>query len=95
MLMACGSAATAPTTLNDFVLALLDAAASAVVGTETMAFSGLVAEFAREVATRMWKPEGATLGETIKDARRRLMLQRNPLGFVSCSYGSADLTVDS
>jgi hypothetical protein len=95
LLMACGSVVTDAQTLNNFVTALSDAGASAVVGTEAVAFTGLVAHVAGEIATQMWTPTEASLGAAVKDVRRRLVTQGNPLGFVFSFSGSADLTLAS
>jgi len=92
-LMACGSAATKPTTLNDFVLALNTAGAGAIVGTEVTIFTGLAERFASDVTRRMWSSGRSTLGEAVKEFRQTLATESNPLGFAFTSYGSADLRV--
>jgi hypothetical protein len=92
-LMACGSAATKPTTLNDFVLALNSAGAGAVVGTEVTIFAGLAERFASDVASGMWSSRRSSLGEAVKEFRQTLATESNPLGFAFTSYGSADVRV--
>lgn len=90
LLMACGSATTEVSTLNDFMMAVSGAGAGAVVGTECLVFSRLVSRFAREVAMDLWQGT-ATLGESIQGFRRRLVADGNPLGFVFTATGNADL----
>lgn len=90
LLMACGSGATEVSTLNDFVTSLSSAGAAAVVGTECLVFTKLVTLFAREVTGALWSGK-VTLGEAIKNLRRRLVSAGNPLAFVFSAAGNADL----
>ena len=93
LLMACESAAMESDSLNDFVLAFASAGAAAVVGTEVNTFSGIAAEFAREVTAMVWLNRGTQIGEAIRRFRLALASGRNPLGFVFTAYGSADLSI--
>lgn len=92
MLLSCESAATSPATLSSLVLSFLKARASAVVGTECPAFSGLLARFGKDVAEGMVQDE-QPLGEVLRSTRRRLLHQGNPLAFVLNAIGVADLKV--
>jgi len=90
LLMACGSAATEVGTLNDFVTSLSSAGAAAVVGTECLVFSRLVTLFSQALTADLWGGK-VTLGEAIKNFRRRLVRAGNPLAFVFSAAGNADL----
>jgi hypothetical protein len=91
LLMACASAVSKLTTLAGLPLAFSSAGAAAVVGTEAPAFSGLVSEFARELAISLWR--GASLGEAVTSSRRSLLARGNPLAFVFTAFGDADVRV--
>ena len=91
LLMACGSGATELSTLNDFVTALTAAGASAVISTECMIFSRLVARFASEVTDALWNDE--PLGKAIQAFNRRMVQAGNPLAFVFNCLGDAELTL--
>lgn len=92
MLLSCESAAASPATLSSLVLSFLRAHAGAVVGTECLAFSGLLARFGREFAEGMIR-EHQSLGEVLLSTRRRLLGQGNPLAFVVNAIGVADLKI--
>jgi hypothetical protein len=92
MLLSCESAATSPATLSSLVLSFLKAHAGAVVGTECMAFSGLLARFGTEFVEGMIR-DHQPLGEVLRSTRRRLLHQGNPLAFVVNAIGVADLKI--
>jgi hypothetical protein len=89
LLMACSAGATELVTLNDFVTNLTSAGAAAVVGTECLVFSSLVARFAQEVTTDLWNKH--TLGEAVKFFNRRLVGAGNPLAFIFNCLGNSDI----
>jgi len=91
LILACESAATKAETINDFVTAFNAAGSAAVIGTECIVFSRLVARFAEEVTLALWK--GTALGKANTEFRRRLLAAGNPLAFVFRSIGDADLTI--
>jgi hypothetical protein len=91
MVLACAAGATEPATVTDFMLAFHNAGAGAVIGTECTVFSGLLSRFAAEVTGSLL--EGASLGAALTGFRRRLLSERNPLGFVFNALGNADLTL--
>jgi hypothetical protein len=91
LLMACESAATGVETINDFVTVLNAAGAAAVIGTECIVFSRLVARFAEEVTLALWQQ--TPLGKAITSFRRGLLRAGNPLAFVFHAVGDADLVV--
>ncbi|MGO9118169.1 MAG: hypothetical protein ACLQPD_11230 [Desulfomonilaceae bacterium] len=91
LLMACGSAATEITTLNDLVIAFTSAGAAAIAGTECVVFSRLVARFAQEITIDLWNR--TPLGEAVKNFNRRLVSSGNPLAFVFNYIGDADLQI--
>ncbi|NOT58754.1 MAG: hypothetical protein HOP19_00860 [Acidobacteria bacterium] len=91
LLMACGSAATDIATLNDLSTAFTSTRAAAIVGTECVVFSRLVARFAEEVTLDLWN--GMPLGQAVKQFNRRLTGAGNPLAFVFNYLGAADLQV--
>lgn len=97
LLLACGSAATDVDKLNDFVLALNAAGASAIVGTECTVFSSFAKRFGEELTLAMCKadPQGRVrkLGEAMTDFRCRVLRSGNPLAFVFRAVGDADLTL--
>jgi hypothetical protein len=92
MLLSCESAAASPATLSSLVLSFLKAHAGAVVGTECLAFSGLLARFGKEFAEGMIR-DHQSLGEVLRLTRRRLLHQGNPLAFVVNAIGVADLKI--
>jgi len=92
LLMACESAATEVTTLNDFVTAWNTAGAGAIVGTECVVGADLAASLAEEVTTGLWN--GKTLGEAMTNFRRAAVSSGNPLGLVFHAVGDVDLTVN-
>jgi hypothetical protein len=89
LLMGCSSAATELTTLNNFVTSLRTAGATAVIGTECLVFSSLVARFTREVTSDLWNQK--RLGEAMKFFNRRLVSDGNPLAFVFNCLGSTSI----
>lgn len=89
LLMACESAAIQPDSLTQFARSFLKAGATAVVGTEVKVSSGLVSRVALETATAM-VAENQTLGASITRARRTLLSEWNPLGFVFSAIGESD-----
>jgi hypothetical protein len=91
-LMACESAATEVSTVNDFVTAWNTAGAGAIVGTECIVGADLAASFAEEVTTELWN--GKTLGEAMTNFRRKAVNNGNPLGLVFHAVGDVDLTVN-
>jgi len=91
LLLACGTASTKLATLSGLPLAFNTAGATAVIGTEAKAFSGLVGRFAEEVITSLW--EGASLGAAVTSFRRNLFQAGIPLPFVFTAFGDADLTL--
>jgi hypothetical protein len=92
LLMACESAATEVTTVNDFVTAWNAAGAGAIVGTECVVGAGLAASLAESVTTELW--HGGTLGEAMTSFRRGEVTRGNPLGLVFHAIGDVDLTVN-
>jgi hypothetical protein len=92
LLMACESAATQVSTVNDFVTAWNTAGAGAIVGTECIVGSDLAATLAEEVTTGLWN--GKTLGEAMTGFRRMSVNNGNPLGLVFHAVGDVDLTVN-
>jgi CHAT domain len=92
VLLSCDSANTSPETLSNLVLSFLKAHASAVVGTECMVFSGLLARFGTELAEAMIR-DHRTLGEALRASRRGLLHQGIPLAFVVNAIGIADLKI--
>ena len=93
MVLACTAGTTQPATVTDFMLAFHNAGAGAVVGTECTVFSGLLARFATEVTGAL--VGGASLGAAMTGFRRRLIREKNPLGFVFNAIGNADLTLSA
>jgi hypothetical protein len=93
LLMGCGTADVTAKTLNDFVTSLSSIGAGAVLGTECPAFPSLVARFAGSITTELWSSQTVTLGTAVKEFRRSLTIEENPLGFVFNLLGSADLTL--
>lgn len=91
LLMACGAAATDIATLNDLVTAFTSVGAAAIVGTECLVFSRLVARFTEEITLDLW--DGVSLGDAVKNFNRRLVGSGNPLAFVFNYFGDADLKV--
>jgi CHAT domain len=91
-LMACESAATEVSTVNDFVTAWNTAGAGAIVGTECIVGADLAATLAEEVTTELWN--GKTLGEAMTNFRRKAVNGGNPLGLVFHALGDVDLTVN-
>lgn len=91
LLMACGSGATDVSTLNDFVTAFSAVGAAAVVSTECLAFTRLVARFASEITADLWSDH--SLGEAIQQFNRRMVQAGNPLAFVFSCLGDIDLTL--
>jgi hypothetical protein len=89
LLMACSAGATELTTLNGFVQNLTTAGAAAVVGTECLVFSSLVARFAREVTSDLWNKK--SLGEAVKFFNRRLVSAGNPLAFIFNCLGNSEI----
>jgi hypothetical protein len=89
--MGCATAGIDVSTLNDFSVALWQAGATAVVGTECIAFSDLLAHFAREVTAALWS--GRRLGAAVREARIALLRAGNPLGFIFTAFGDADLVL--
>jgi hypothetical protein len=89
LLMACSSGATELTTLNNFVTSLTTAGATAVIGTECLVFSSLVARFTREVTSDLWDKK--RLGEAMKFFNRRLLTGGNPLAFVFNCLGNTGI----
>jgi hypothetical protein len=94
LLLACDSAATKISTLNNMVTSLNAAGAAAIIGTECTIFSGLAARFAREVTLDLWK-KAKPLGEAVQAFNQRLMLAGNPLVFAYSCFGNIDLTIKS
>ena len=99
LLMACSVAATTVSKMNDFMLALNNAGAGAIVGTECVVFANLVCPFAEDFTLRMWKPDekGARvpLGRAMHEYRVKTLQAGNPLAFVFRSVGNADLTLET
>lgn len=93
LFMACSSGATELVTLNDFVTSWITAGSAAIVGTECLTFSRLVARFAREVTVDLLAKSPKSLGEAVLAFNRRMISSGNPLGFVFNSLGDADLSV--
>jgi len=93
LFMACSSGATELVTLNDFVTSWIAAGSAAMVGTECLTFSRLVARFAREVTVDLLAKKPKSLGEAVMSFNRRMISSGNPLGFVFNSLGDADLSV--
>jgi hypothetical protein len=89
LLMACSSGATELTTLNNFVTSLTTAGATAVIGTECLVYSSLVARFTREVMFELWDKK--RLGKAMKFFNRRLLTGGNPLAFVFNCLGSTGI----
>lgn len=89
LLMACSSGATELTTLNNFVTSLTTAGATAVIGTECIVQSSLVARFTREVTSDLWDKK--RLGEAMKFFNRRLLSAGNPLVFVFNCLGNTGI----
>jgi hypothetical protein len=92
LLMACESAATEVTTVNDFVTAWNTAGAGAIVGTECVVGAALAASLAENVTTDLW--QGKSLGEAMTNFRRSAVTTGNPLGLVFHAVGDVDLTVN-
>lgn len=88
LLMACGSAATDITTLNDLVTAFTSVRAAAIAGTECVVFPRLAARFTQEITLALWN--GMHLGEAVLQFNRRLTGSGNPLAFVFNYLGDAD-----
>lgn len=93
LLMACGTAATDVSTLNNLALSLAPAGPAAVVGTECAVFSGLAERFAREVTLDLWRGTHR-LGAAVQAFNRSLLRAGNPLAFAFACYGNADLYLD-
>jgi hypothetical protein len=93
LFMACSSGATELATLNDFVTSWITAGSAAIVGTECLTFSRLVARFAREVTIDLLAKKPKSLGDAVMAFNRRMISSGNPLGFVFNSLGDADLSV--
>jgi hypothetical protein len=89
MLMGCETALTELGTLTDFVTALQSARAGAVVGTECVAFSRLLARFATEVTLALWQK--TKLGQAVTEFRRLMLRAGNPLAFVFQAIGGTDV----
>ncbi len=89
LLMACSSGATELITLNNFLMSLTTARATAVIGTECLVRSSLVARFTEEVMSDLW--EKKRLGEAMKLFNRRLVSNGNPLAFVFNCLGNTGI----
>jgi CHAT domain len=89
ILMSCEAAAVELKTLNDLFSSLIRAGAAGVVGTETVVFTQLAADFSQQVTLKLWQPQ--RYGEAIRHVRRSMLMQGNPLGFVFTAFGDADL----
>jgi hypothetical protein len=70
-------------------MALDRAHASAVVGVECKAFSGLLASFSRDVGIALCNQ--VPLGQAMLDFRRKALHTGHPLAFIFTSIGSADV----
>lgn len=90
MIMACSSGAISTATLNNLMMTVARCGAAAVVGTECDSYSGLLSRFVHEVTRAMWE-DGATLGNAIREFRRKLLVAGNPLGFVFTSVGDSEI----
>lgn len=98
LLMACESAATTMTTLNDFVAAFKDAGAAAIVGTEVPVYTSLATRFAEDLITALRTPDSTTkqppgLGAAVQSVAVKLLSEGNPLGLVFTFCGNADLVL--
>jgi hypothetical protein len=91
LLMACDSAGTTMTTVNNFEMSLLDAGAAAIVGAEAVVPSSLAMRCAEEMSQRLWVRQ--PLGAEMTRFRRRVLAMGNPLAFVFHALGNIDLTV--
>jgi hypothetical protein len=89
--MACDSAGTTMTTVNNFEMSLLDAGAAAIVGAEAVVPSSLAMRCAEEMSQRLWVRQ--PLGAEMTRFRRRVLAMGNPLAFVFHALGNIDLTV--
>jgi hypothetical protein len=97
LLMACAVATTNVSRMNDFVLALHEAGAGAIVGTECVVFASLVCPFAKWLTLEMWKagpnvPQ-ISLGKAMRAYRTETLQSGNPLAFVFRSIGNTDLVL--
>lgn len=92
LLMGCSTGATDMATLNDFALAFGVAGATALVSTECVAYTGLLARFARDVTAGLWQ-QRKRFGAAVRDAQTSLLNEGNPLAFVFTALGNADLVI--
>lgn len=92
LLMVCQSALGATGSVNSFANILSQAGALGVVGTECTVFSELAATFAGDVTLALWDGK-QTVGQAMTLARRKLLAEGNPLGFVFHCIGGADVKV--
>lgn len=91
LLMACESAMTTASTVNDFVSTLYTAGAAAIVGSEAVVGAEFAARSAARLTTLLWAKH--PLGEAMTTIRREVLATGNPLAFVFHAIGSVDLTV--
>jgi hypothetical protein len=88
-LMACSALVTEVGTPNDLLLALTAAGAAAIIGTECVVFTGLVARFTQEVTDALWRD--GTLGSSVHAFRLKILKEGNPMAFAFSVYGDAEL----
>jgi CHAT domain-containing protein len=88
----CKTAGFRPDALSDFIVKFVrDRSASGVLATEIIVWERLATEMAETFLRRFLN--GASAGEALAVARRRLFNQLNPLGLAYTWYGSAELSL--
>jgi hypothetical protein len=86
----CHTVAVEPEKVVEFVTALVGSAqASGVIGTEVTVFEPLATVFGLECLQRFFA--GASIGDSVRDARLALLKQGNPLGLVYVPFARAGL----
>jgi hypothetical protein len=90
----CKTAGFRPDALSDFIVKFVrDRSASGVLATEIIVWERLATEVAETFLRHFLG--GASAGEALAVARRRLFNQLNPLGLAYTLYGSVELTLDT
>jgi hypothetical protein len=89
LLLSCKVAAVELKTLNDLFTSLYRAGTAGIVGTETVVFTRLAADFAFDFANELWNNH--TYGEVVNMIRSKMLREGNPLGFIFTSFGDVDL----
>ncbi|GAB6898376.1 CHAT domain-containing protein [Kineosporia succinea] len=90
----CQTRAVEPQHTADFAEIFVQQKASGVIGTETVTYEELAAEFADAMLDR-FVTRGQTVAEAVRGARLDLLARKNPLGLIYTAFAPPNLRMES